>query len=278
MDDLHPLGDTQYEEATTSYTHKRRDSLTEEQDTLLERPHAYRGRRSAKGHAKQFLSAGKDIFTAGVQKAQLPKGLIRRMRSRTSGLPFSAGNMQQPTSRREWFMLCLDGKRPPMAVHQTRLFVPPTSNEEFFRCLAREYEDRRESYTFGPIEISPFWLYVKAIHFVRFRTLGSSQPNMTAQIEEAHSLPHLGAQNWIWNGEDGIAPAAMAEFLIDPVSAGTGWSVYDYVPRVLCPLPPRDGVDGWGLYVQEGVSWGWISVCVVVVVLVAFFVRGLGGG
>ena len=101
------------------------------------------------------------------------------------------------THRREWLMLCLDHEHPslPQALHQIQV-QPPATNEEFFRCLLREYKDRREPHTFGAIKISPFWRYVKAIHFVRFRTL-ESQPEMTAQIEEAHSLPSLGAHNWI---------------------------------------------------------------------------------
>jgi hypothetical protein len=131
MNDLYLIGDNTPHEDTASYTlHKRWDSFTcEEQGTL---------------------PAGKDSLTAGVQKihVQLPQELSRRARSRFSATPFSTVNMQQqPSGRREWLMLCLEGKLPPVALHQLRLFAPPKSNAEYFRCLWKEYQDRRETYT-----------------------------------------------------------------------------------------------------------------------------------
>jgi hypothetical protein len=70
----------------------------------------------------------------------------------------------------------------------------------------------------------------------------------------------------------------MARYLRDPDSVGGGWLVYDYVPKELSPLPPRDGLNGWGLYIEEGVSRKWLLLCVIGVLSIALLTRSLGGG
>jgi hypothetical protein len=171
-----------------------------------------------------------------------------------------------PEPRDEWIMLCLDHKLSPlMTLHHIQFPAAP-STTELFQCLAKEHEERREPYTLLTIKIRPFWRKVKAIHFVRFTTLGP-QPTVTTQIEDMHSLPHE-AYNWVWNRRNGINASTMARYLQELSSTGEGWSVYEYSPKTrhLDPLSRRSVTGEWGLYVEEGVS-GRSKVLGVIVLL-----------
>ena len=161
-------------------------------------------------------------------------------------------------------MLCLDHTHPPLTtLHQIKLSLSTNpSNASLFQRLAWEYDQKREPFTLLTFTFRPFWREVKAIHFVRFMTLGP-QPVMTAQIEEMHSLPGPhGWHGWICNRSNGINASIMARFLQEPNSVGGDRFVYDYIPKSRSPLPPKDGFDGWGLYMEEGVSWVGILLCV----------------
>ena len=141
------------------------------------------------------------------------------------------------------------------------------SNTELFQRLSEEYEQRREPSTLWTIEIQQFWRTVKAIHFVRFTTL-SPQPTATAQIEDMHSLPHE-AYTWVWNRRNGINASTMARYLQEPASIGEGWSVYGYIPKTHCPLS-KAGLEGWGLYLEEGMSRRSKLICLIVVLTIAY--------
>lgn len=130
---------------------------------------------------------------------------------------------------------------------------------------------------FLSINIPAFWRYVKVVHFVRFRTLGP-RPVRTVQIEEMHSFPDYQRQGWIWNGKDGIQEPMIAAYLEKPDSAGDGWCVYDYIPKSDAPLPRQDGLEGWGLYLEDGVSRRAKLMLVLAVWSAVYLVRYLMGG
>lgn len=148
-----------------------------------------------------------------------------------------------------------------------------SSNTELFQRLSEEYEQRSEPFTLWTTEIQPFWRTVKAIHFVRFTTF-SPQPTATAQIEDMHSLPHE-AYTWVWNRRDGINASTMARCLQEPDSVGESWSVYGYIPKTHSPLR-KAGLDGWGLYVKEGVSRRSKVTCVIVFLTTAYLTKVWG--
>lgn len=149
-------------------------------------------------------------------------------------------------------MLCLARESPFVSLHQVWFYTTP-SNTQLFEWLSKEYRYEHEPCRFFSINIPPFWRYVKGVHFVRFRTLGP-RPVMTVQIEDVHSFPDYQRQGWVWNGKNGIQGPMIAAYLEKPESAGEGWCVYDYLPKRDAPLPPQDGLEGWGLYLEEGVS------------------------
>jgi len=169
-------------------------------------------------------------------------------------------------------MFCLDHKHPPLTtLHQIQLSSKP-SNTQLFQRLSKEYERKREPYTFLTIRVRPFWRKVKAVHFVRFMALGPR----TAQIQEMHSVP-TQTSTWEWNRREGINASTMALFLRNPDRAGAlcdGWSVYDYIPKIRCPLSTASG--GWGLYVEEGMSRESEVMCIIVV-LTASLLLGVWG-
>lgn len=188
----------------------------------------------------------------------------------------STSNMEPPRDRTDWIMLSLDHKhRPLITLHQLQFSTPP-SNTELFHRLSMEYTQRREPYSFLAFRIQPFWRKAKAIHFVRFTTI-SPQPTMTVQIEDMHSLPHE-THSWVWNRRNGIDASIMAGYLQEPSSAGEGWSVYEYIPKTRCPdlLSRNTGSEGWGLYVEEGVSRRSKLVCVITIATVAFLLEVWG--
>lgn len=189
--------------------------------------------------------------------------------------PSSSGNMQLPSSP-HWIMLCLARESPFVSLHQVWFDTTP-SNAHLFEWLSKEYEYQREPYCFLTINIPPFWRYIKAVHFVRFRTLGP-RPVMTVQIEEMHSFPDYQRQGWVWNGKNGIQGNMIAAYLEMPESAGEGWCVYDYIPKSVSPLPPQDGLEGWGLYLEEGVSRRGKLVLVLVFWAAVYLVRYSMGG
>ena len=69
----------------------------------------------------------------------------------------------------------------------------------------------------------------------------------------------------------------MALLLQNPDRAGElcdGWSVYDYIPKMRCPLSTAWG--GWGLYVEDGVSRESKVMCVVVVLTILWLLEAWG--
>jgi hypothetical protein len=183
--------------------------------------------------------------------------------------------MPPPAAIREesrWIMFCLDHKHPPLTtLHQIQLSSKP-SNTQLFQRLSKEYERKREPYTFLTIRVRPFWRKVKAVHFVRFMALGPR----TAQIQEMHSVP-TQTSTWEWNRREGINASTMALLLQSPDRAGElceGWSVYDYIPKIRCPLSTAS--VGWGLYVEEGVSRESKMMCVAFVLTILWLLEALG--
>lgn len=176
----------------------------------------------------------------------------------------------------EWIILCLNHKYPPLTTLHHIHFPAAPSNTELFQRLAKEYEHRRELFTFLTIKIRPFWRKVKAIHFVRF-TMLSPRPIMTAQIEDMHSLPHE-THTWVYNRRNGINAFYMAAYLQESSSAGEGWSVYEYIPKTRShdPLGRKSGSGGWGLYMEEGVSRRSKLLCVIAV-FTTFHLPGVWG-
>lgn len=69
---------------------------------------------------------------------------------------------------------------------------------------------------------------------------------------------------------DGVNASIMASFFQAPNSAGEDWSVYEYIPKTRSPMWQQDGLKGWGLYVEEGVSQRIRLLCVVVSLTVAY--------
>ena len=173
-------------------------------------------------------------------------------------------------------MLCLARESPFVSLHQVWFHTTP-SNAHLFEWLSKEYKYQREPYRFMTIDIPPFWRYVKAVHFVRFRTLGP-RPVMTVQIEDMHSFPDHQRQGWVWNGKNGIQGDMIATYLEKPDSAGERWCVYDYLPKRDAPLPRQDGLEAWGLYLEEGVSRRVKLVLVLAVWSAAYLVRYLMSG
>jgi hypothetical protein len=154
--------------------------------------------------------------------------------------------------RREWLMLCLERNRPPhpLMLHQIQV-QPPATNAELFQFLAKAYNDKRERYRFWMINIRPFWRYVKTVHFVCFETF-TPLPQMSAQIRDIRCEPDQ-AHGWTCK-HFAIDGSIMARYLYNPDLAGEGCSIYDCLPKRVSPLPPRGGLDGWGLYFEEE-SW-----------------------
>ena len=97
---------------------------------------------------------------------------------------------------------------------------------------------------------------------------------MTVQIEDMHSLPHE-THSWVWNRRNGINATVMAGYLQEPSSAGEGWSVYGYIPKTRCTdlLSRKTGLVGWGLYLEEGVSWRSKLSCVIILATIAFLLE-----
>jgi hypothetical protein len=286
------LDSSQYNTAVSYTWTKRKDSVigwssssstsAQERVPLLQGQHTPSNRISAKDRVHQFLLASRDCITVAMQKVQVPiQNLILQRRSHCShnpATPHSVSNMQLQSTCRHWVMLCLNSKHSPRVVlHQIRVFGTPT-NAELLDCLSKEYENRRETYRVLSINIRPFWRQIKAVHFVRFRTLAPS-PGSTVQIEDLHSLPgpHQ-AQSWFWNGMDGIQASTMGLYLRKPSLVGEDWSIYEYIPKTCSPLPPKDGLGGWGLYVEEGMSQERKMLCAIVFLTIGFLIRGLAGG
>jgi hypothetical protein len=169
-------------------------------------------------------------------------------------------------------MLCLDSKRPFVDLHQLWFFATP-SNAKLFQNLLEEDKQKRQPCRF--LNIPPFWRHIKAVHFVQFQTL-APEPTMTVQIEKKHSLPY-NRRDWKFKG-NGIQGPLMAAYMEGPDSASYGWSAYDYIPKRDTALPPQDGCKGWGLYVEEGVSWKWHLAWVNAALSIAVAMRiGAGG-
>lgn len=97
---------------------------------------------------------------------------------------------------------------------------------------------------------------------MRFITL-DPHPVKTVQVEDMHSLPPLSSSR-VRNRTDGINASIMASFFQAPNFVGEDWSVYEYIPKTRSPLWQQDGLKGWELYVEEGVSQRIRLLCVVV--------------
>jgi hypothetical protein len=268
----------------TTYA-KRRDSRAPEESeytscderaALLGKQHAPSAITSTQVRIQHILKSGKDYLTAGTQTTPLPlQEPIRRAKSSSSIAGHVKSNIQSPPKREEWLMLCLDSKRVAPVVHQIQIHAI-ASNAELFRNLFREHRDRRERYNLWNMKIPPFWRRVKAIHFVRFRTVIPSLV-MSVGIEDMCNQPHQ-VQGWICGKTRPIDKLIMADFLYHPDSVGTNGSVYDYIPRKLdTPLPLQDDLEGWALYFEERWSTSAKWACAGVVVTILYLIRGLVG-
>jgi hypothetical protein len=92
-------------------------------------------------------------------------------------------------------------------------------------------------------------------HTFRALTTLSPQPTMTAEIEDMHSLSHE-THTWVYNRRNGINASNMAAYLQETSSAGGGWSLYEYIPKMHYAdlLSRKSGSGGWGLYMVEGMN------------------------
>lgn len=194
-----------------------------------------------------------------ISGAKEPVGeVVRQTHTSTPTTETSSSDVQlQPQpSQRQVIMICLASKLGLFSLYQVQM-KSPQANADIFKRLSAVYKDEREAVTFWRIKIIPFWRFVAAIHFVRFRI---HRPVPTrVEITDMHSLPD-GAPGWACglDTHDSISETIMASYLYHPseISEGLRWSVYEWLPRKLNgPLQAESGLQGWGLYFEE--RWRW---------------------